>query len=415
MNSLFPPPVFNSLGSNYSFGFALAALKQLWLPSRSAPGKLQQVLAKEFSGSVVLTYKGRDAIELALRLIGAAEHHVITQAFTCHAIEAAIVRAGAEPIYADLAPGQLNPDATTLEAARASAPKAKAVIIQHTLGVPADISAIAEWCKQQQLVLIEDIASAVGGVDADGVSLGHFGDVTVLSFGRDKVVDAVSGGALVVRNSQLQKKLAASSGQAMVAGLRTVPAIQRFKDLLYPTLTRKIRWFHKLLLGKVVFRVARLVGWLSSPIASPLSEPAALPASHAALALRAWRRLQPSIQHRRRISQVYDQMLPGSIKLVTAGHLTRSSLIRYSIQVPEPDQLAKFLSTKGFYLTDRWYRQAVDFGRLKYTTQYQLGSCPEAEQLTKKILNLPTHQAISASKAQELSEYINQYLSTDHA
>src|SRR5690606_31002986 len=84
----------------------------------------------------------------------------------------------------------------TLEKALKQNPKAKALIVQHTLGYPADIEAIASWCKKNKLVLIEDLAHSAFGQLEDGRLLGSFGDAIAFSFGRDKVIDSISGGAV---------------------------------------------------------------------------------------------------------------------------------------------------------------------------------------------------------------------------
>src|SRR5258708_9097790 len=92
-----------------------------------------------------LFYKGRDAIEFALRVLEIGKEDVVlTQAFTCHAIEEAIVRAGTVPTFVDLAEGEMNPSVQTIQNAvkekKIDIPKA--LIIQHTLGVPANIKEV---------------------------------------------------------------------------------------------------------------------------------------------------------------------------------------------------------------------------------------------------------------------------------
>src|SRR5258708_4589440 len=110
-----PKPIFNSLGSNYTFDFAMLAFTQIFVADNMQLEKLKKNLNERYHGATTLVFKGRDAIELALHAhhIGAGDV-VLTQAFTCCAIEEAIVRAGATPTYIDLEKEMLNPSVHTL-------------------------------------------------------------------------------------------------------------------------------------------------------------------------------------------------------------------------------------------------------------------------------------------------------------
>jgi len=399
--SVFTKPIFNSLGSNYDLAFALQSIGQILNPSQTSLPRLKQHLRDLFQAKeVVLTYKGRDAIEYGLRLAGIGEgDQVITQAFTCHAIEEAISRTQATPVFVDISLKTANPSIKTLKKARAHAPKAKAVIIQHTLGIAAEIKQIKEWCLSEKLLLIEDLASSIGGVDADGDILGRYGDFVILSFGRDKIIDAVSGGAVVVRNKKLINQLAEQPK------LPQVPTLQKVRDLLYPLVTWKIKAFQNLKLGSLFFWVSKAFGLLTSPIKSPFSHMSALPSEHAHLALLQLQKLESSIFHRRKIVEHYQQKLGSDFKfLASQKKLSQSSGVRFSLLVKDPDAVTSALKQQKIHISDRWYRQAVDCGNLKYTTHYQQASCPNAEKLAQQIINLPTHQQITVRDATRITQ-----------
>src|SRR5690554_5521362 len=111
--------VFNSLGANYTGRFAWTALMQLLRNSQKECSNLEQLLARRYNGTAWPFYKGRDAIEFALRVVAKTKGYkkkpiVFTQAFACYAIEEAILRAGWQPAYVDIASGDLNPSIKTL-------------------------------------------------------------------------------------------------------------------------------------------------------------------------------------------------------------------------------------------------------------------------------------------------------------
>jgi dTDP-4-amino-4,6-dideoxygalactose transaminase len=60
-------------------------------------------------------------------------------------------------------------------------------------------------------------------------------------------------------------------------------------------------------------------------------------------------------------------------------------------------------------LTDRWYRDPVDCGRLQCETHYQTGSCPNAEKMSDTIINLPTHAKITVADAEKIIIVIKKY------
>lgn len=385
-------PIFNSLGSNYSFGFAMLAFAQIFGADKNALTTLRQKLADKFQGDVTLVYKGRDAIEFALGELGiGGSDQVLTQAFTCHAIEEAIIRTGAEPTYVDLGKNELNPTLETLNAALKKSPNVRAVLIQHTLGYPAHIKQIRDWCDKHKIYLIEDLAQAFGAKDEDGVEVGTYADVVICSFGRDKIIDAVAGGATIVKvPTRQQTKITKYPGMGIV-----------LRDMIYPILTWKIRAFHQVVIGKVLFQIAKKVHLLTSPIESQTSEMTLLPAAYAVLALKQLHELDQQLEHRRKIASIYQHKLHA-----VTQEISNPVHMRYPFSVEKPDEITKSLQQKQIYITDRWYRKAVDFGSLNKKTVYQNGSCPNAEKLVAHIINLPTHRGITPADAERILCYI---------
>lgn len=401
--------MFNSLGSNYNLSFVLTALRNLGGSDAKYEKELKRALEKKFKGQATLVYKGRDAIELILKSFTIGEGDlVLTQAFTCHAIEEAITRVGAEPVYVDLVKAGLNPSVETLQVAFEKAShdkdkKVKAVLVQHTLGIPADVEKIAAWCKKRKLMLIEDLAQGVFGVDKNGQELGAAGQAVVLSFGRDKILDGVAGGAAIIKPTPPKK----------ITVARQVPQSVINKDMLYPLLTWLIRKTHSIGIGKLIFKLAKMTKLLTSPVASPLEEVAAMPAAHARLALLALKQAPAQIAHRRKIARLYNQLIDNKNqqikKLLTEDIINRGSNQRYLLWVKSPNELIKYLKKKKVFISDRWYRQAVDSGSLACTSVYKPGSCPNAEDLAQHIINLPTHINISLQQARTISQLVNKY------
>lgn len=397
-----------SLGAHYSNQFVSTSIKWWWQTlfgkvDTKAKIELTERLSSEFGGQAVLVYKGRDAIELALRGYGFTNSTdvILTQAFTCYAIEEAIVRAGAKPVYVDLGDSQLNLNVKTLETARKKhGKKIKAVIVQNTLGHPAEMRKIHEWCRENKICLIEDLAQSFGALD-EIQTVGMFGDATVLSFGRDKVIDAVSGGAVVFRTKPTQ-------------ALPTLAQPAKFvilKDLAYPFLTWLIRGSFDWGLGKLIHKFLTLVGLMGNPTQAPTTQMTNLPPAFADLALGQLSQTSAHRQHRREVAALYLKGLADTpVKLLTkTEHLKTASLLRVAATVNNPASLLTWLKTNNIHLTDRWYRTPVDSGQLNSPTVYVDGSCPNAEKLAETIINLPTHSKITAQDAVKIIAAIQKF------
>src|SRR2546428_552227 len=76
--------------------------------------------------------------------------------------------------------------------------------IQNTLGYPCNIEEVKLICEQKKITLIEDLAHSIGTTYNNGVESGTMGDMTILSFSQDKIIDGISGGALIT-NHKIEK------------------------------------------------------------------------------------------------------------------------------------------------------------------------------------------------------------------
>ena len=184
--------IFNSLGLNYSLRFALKFLRAR--TSINADERLKEFLNQKYSGQTWLYYKGRSALSEAVRLCQADE--VLTSGFSCYAVEQAIKDAGSQPVFTDIDTKTLNFSLKHLKDTHRANPRIKTVILKNTFGIGIDISQIVNYCRHHKLYIIEDLAHCPSNQYADGTNFGKIGDLVVLSFGRDKQIDAVNGGAL---------------------------------------------------------------------------------------------------------------------------------------------------------------------------------------------------------------------------
>ncbi len=392
--------IFNSLGSNYSPLFIRSAIKLLISsPPPTALSLLTQKLHQHHSGHIQLFSSGRDAITYSLQALGIKPGDtVLTSALTCWAVETGIIHSGAQISFVDISPTSLNPDLQSLNQALKSYPHPKALLIQHTLGFPAAISPIRSWCTKHRIKLIEDLAHSYSAQDSSLQPLGSTADAVILSFGRDKIIDALAGGAAIIPHPHTIPPLPLQTPASVTS------------TLLYPLLTLLIRSTYSFKLGKLIHFLTRSTPILSSPVTTSTPFLSPLSPKLAALVLIALAELSTNIKHRRHITHLYQQTIslppPFSPSLIS-----RSTCLRYPLLVPHRPSLLAHLSRSSLYFTDIWYRQPVDTGsNLSLHSSYLPGSCPHAESTASRIINLPTHRHITPQIAHYLSQLVNQHL-----
>ena len=117
-----------------------------------------------------------------------------------------ILQYGAVPVFVDVTIPQYNIDVTQLEAALS--PKTKAVMIAHTLGNPYDLKTVSEFCKKNNLWLIEDNCDALGSeytLNGKTYKTGTVGDIGTSSFYPPHHMTMGEGGAVYTKNPLLHK------------------------------------------------------------------------------------------------------------------------------------------------------------------------------------------------------------------
>lgn len=388
--------IFNSLGSNYTFKFALNSLFSI---GRDGDKKrLEAYLENRYEGRAALLYKGREAIKLALKILNLPKNSKVGIAgFTCFAVYQAIKELGLKPAYLDI-DRSLNFSSDKIK-------DLKVLIIQNTLGNPCDMEEIFRVCKEKNIVLIEDLAHSIGTVYKNKKEAGSVGDFTALSFSQDKIIDAVSGGALIIRNPRYFNFDIKQS--------KNLSLTTRMKDRFYPVFTFKIRSLYPYGLGKVFHLLLKSLNLLSKPVEMGKSITfQSMPNWHAKLVNVSFKKFESVLKHRRSIASVYARNLNQKILFNEyIDNINLSSCLRFPIFVKKRQELIKYLKKYGIFVSDVWYDAPIVPSKLLSKTDYK-GECPFSEAISRKILNLPTHVNVSCKDAEFISGKINQWLNT---
>ncbi|OGG18385.1 hypothetical protein A2721_00360 [Candidatus Gottesmanbacteria bacterium RIFCSPHIGHO2_01_FULL_47_48] len=407
-------PIAISLIPNYSFS---DVVRSFWLflqpwayldfqAEGRLVGKISLFLGRKH---VILCESGRAAEYFLLKALGIGPgDEVIIQAFTCVAVPNSIIWNGARPVYCDI-DESLNLDPKKLE--KLITLKTKAVIFQATFGAMGKIREIREICRQHKVLLIEDLAHGLGN-ESKTEKLGNFGGAAYLSFGRDKVISGIWGGAVVTDDDGLYERLQALTESLPERGRWWVAKQLVFAPLVYLIL-QTYAFFN---LGKALHRTLWLAGIL--PKVLDLAEKEGerrevfhrgMPGALARLAESQLTDLGKMIGHRKRLADYYDGALRGVAGVKFPGG-EGSSFLRYSILVSDPQGLRRFAARRNVFLGD-WYDNVVaPKGVSLEKAGYRLGSCSQAEEMTGKIVNLPTGVNVDLVDAERVVNVISLWL-----
>lgn len=156
-------------------------------------------------GDSYLFNSGRSALYLLLKAaqkLHPDKNEIIIPDYTCWSVPSAIVKAGLKVRPIDIEPNRFGLNAQLLPYAINN--KTLAVIVTHLFGIPGEIAAVENICRDKQVLLIDDAAQGLGSSVA-GRQLGSFGDAGLLSFGRGKCITTIGGGAALIRNKELSE------------------------------------------------------------------------------------------------------------------------------------------------------------------------------------------------------------------
>ncbi len=178
----------------------LQAVTQVLESQRFVLGPEVEQLETEISNYVGCRYavacaSGTDALILALLAmsIGPGDE-VITTPFTFVATASAIIRAGAEPVFADIDPKTYNLDPEKLAAVISS--RTRAIIPVHLFGLAAEMQRIMKVARDHGIAVIEDAAQAIGAA-YHGRNLGTIGSMGCFSFFPSKNLGGAGDGGIV--------------------------------------------------------------------------------------------------------------------------------------------------------------------------------------------------------------------------
>jgi dTDP-4-amino-4,6-dideoxygalactose transaminase len=327
---------------------------------------------------------------------------VITQAFSCLVVPNAIKFSGYKPIYVDIDETH-NLDIEDLK--RKINKKTKAIIIQNTFGIPAKIDEILEIAHQNNILVIENLTHSLGA-KYKGKYLGNFGDFALLSFNRNKVISSIIGGALVVNNKNFLEKIKQNYESLPELSQKEIQKIIFTGKVLYQA-KKNYNFLKKIYLkflrksGKTV----EMISLIEKQGKKPENYLFKFPEILFPLLLNQLKKLERFNEKRKEVAKIYvtrtyadhtrtdadsgTDVTDADSNLSLRESASEPIFLRFPILIENRDFVLEKFKKENIYLGD-WYRCVLDPCSDLKIFYYEIGSCPKAEEITKKIINLPT-------------------------
>ena len=384
-----------------NFSDSLCSLQTLFKPWKWQNGK-EQNQVKEAIGKLINAksddlytfFTARSALYHILKFLDLpSQSDILVTGFTCGAVVLPIKELCHNPIYIDIEDETFSMRLSDLQSKITK--KSKVIILQHTFGIPPHRKQIIEIARENNLIVIEDLAHGFANeIFANENDKNQ--TIKIISFGRSKSISSVFGGIAFVPNQKF----------ALYSKLKQTDTYLIMALLLYKPLAVLIKNIRPHFLGKIIHKIC-IFSKIFIPEISKKEKKgfydkffdSTYPNALACLLLHQMKRFKIIQKEKLIISEIYNEAFDKKIK---------GSCIRYPLLVKDrklcEKELKKYNITVG-----NWYTQPVAPSQLSLLSiDYKIGTCPSSEHICNHIINLPTN--ISYDKAKDIAEIVREHL-----
>ncbi|RLB09482.1 MAG: hypothetical protein DRG39_07515 [Deltaproteobacteria bacterium] len=315
---------------------------------------------------------GRQALYAILKALGIGEgDEVLIQAFTCVVVPRAVMYAGAIPVYVDIDRKSFNMDSEQIRQHIGS--RTKAIIVQHTFGRAAEIGYIQEIADYYGLFLIEDCCHAVG-CKWHGKPLGSFGDASFYSSDHTKMISTSTGGVAFTNSERVAKRIEENRGSY----LSNFTILRILFTFIVETIITHPRLYWCLKLLRECLNRTKILYFFRDENSEerPRNYPARFSNIQALIGLSQLRGLEDNLAKRAKCS---GEGVP---------------LLRKALVVESEEARDLLIKNDKYFVAGCWYNSPVFGCEDLSSVKYKVGSCPVAEEVSAKVVNLPTHHTI---------------------
>jgi dTDP-4-amino-4,6-dideoxygalactose transaminase len=370
---------------------------------------------KSTNSKIISFYNWRSALYHCLKILKLKKtDEVIVSWYTCVSVSNVVIQSWAKIKYCDITKANLWLDIKYLK--KIINKNTKVIIIQHTFWKAANIIKIKALADKHNIILIEDCAHSIWTL-VNKKNLWTFGDFSIFSTWRDKVISSVSGWFLLINNKKYFKYTKKIRSKLIMPS-RTLT----LRNLMYNIIgfeayiSYNIFW-----LWKIIMFLSRKLKLITDIIT--LNEKNCkyknfnlkLPNSLAILWIKDLWLIDFYNINREEIAKVYDKMLcSNNFKPIFKNtKWMTNNYYRYPILVKNiwiKERLIKYMKKHNIILwsTWSWINIVPLWTNLKHA-HYSKWSCLNAERLSSLILTLPNHYWINIKQVEKIIKLLNNF------
>ncbi len=368
-----PPriPVAEPLIGDKELAYVTDVVKSGWVSSQS---KYVTEFEEKFSAYCgakygIATSSGTAALHLAMATLDIGkDDEVILPTFTMIATANAIAYTGAEPVLVDSELSTWTIDVEKIEEKITA--KTKAIVVVDIYGHPVNMDPVLDIAEDHDLYVIEDAAES-HGAEYKGRKIGNLGDITCFSFYANKIITTGEGGMLVTNNEEIAEKA------RWLRGL----AFGRF--------------------GKHFYHEALGFNYRMSGL-------------QAALGLAQLEQIEKFVSIHRENAKLYNSLLRelgDQVTLPPEAPWAKNVYWMYSILIEDTfgisrDELMKSLENDGIETRTFFYPIHV---QPIYAKHFIGEKFPIADELSRKGVNLPSGNSLTAQEVTYICECVKKY------
>jgi len=320
---------------------------------------------------VIPVANGTDALQIALMVLDLNPgDEVILPTFTFIATAEVVALLGLTPVLVDVNYDTFNISIDSLK--KAITPKTKAIVPVHLFGQNANMDAILEIAKENNLFVVEDACQSIGSeyIFKNGQKMhsGCMGEIGCTSFFPSKNLGCFGdGGAIFTNNDELAARIRATANHGMV-----------------------VRYYHD------------FVGVNSR-----------LDSIQAAVLEVKLKHLDEYIANRQFAASYYNKAFSNNKKLITPGLITNSTHVfhQYTLKLVDVDraQLIKHMENKGIPAMI-YYPVPLHLQKAYQDTRYGQGAFPVAEKLCESVVSLPMHTELTLEQLEFITKSVLEFV-----
>ncbi|PEK53704.1 UDP-4-amino-4,6-dideoxy-N-acetyl-beta-L-altrosamine transaminase [Bacillus toyonensis] len=366
----------------YDIQAVVDVLKGDFLTTGPMVQQFEEAIAKYVGAKYAVSFSnGTAALHAACYAAGITEgDEVITTPMTFVASANCILYQGGQPIFADIDNETYNISPKSIEEMITN--KTKAIIPVHFTGQPVELEAIQKIAKENNLIIIEDAAHALGATYKNK-KIGSIGDMTMFSFHPVKHITTGEGGVITTNNPLFYEKLV----QFRTHGIERNP---------HKLLENHGPWYYEMQFLGYNYRITDI---------------------QAALGISQLSKLDSFIKIRKKYVDIYNKEFSSLSEIIIPKQLPQTSsswhlyIIRLNTKLLKCNRKEVYEALQRENIGVNVHYIPVHLQPFYQKLGFEKGICPQAENVYEEIITLPLFPKMTEADVWDVIQAVRKVLS----